>query len=130
MSPVVHFEMPAKNSKRVADFYSEVFGWQMNQLGPDMGNYLLANTTETDKNGMVKTPGNINGGFWEYKEGEGEQIPHIVISVDNLSESMEAVKSFGGEIIGETMDIPGIGQFVMFKDTEGNRVGMLRPVKM
>jgi predicted enzyme related to lactoylglutathione lyase len=64
-SPVVHFEMPAKDRKRVADFYSKVFGWKMNQLGPEMGNYLIAETTETDENRMVKTPGTINGGFWK-----------------------------------------------------------------
>ncbi|MBI2011273.1 VOC family protein [Candidatus Daviesbacteria bacterium] len=130
MDPVVHFEMPAKDKKRVAKFYSSVFGWQMNQLGQDMGNYLLANTTETDKNGMPKKPGGINGGFWEYQEGQGDQIPHIVISVDNLKESMKNVKEAGGEILGETMNIPGIGEFVMFKDSEGNSVGMLQPAPM
>ncbi len=28
MNPVVHFEMPAKDRKRMAGFYSEVFGWK------------------------------------------------------------------------------------------------------
>ncbi len=28
INPVVHFEMPAEDSKRMADFYSKVFGWQ------------------------------------------------------------------------------------------------------
>jgi hypothetical protein len=26
------------------------------------------------------------------------------------------------------MDIPGVGQYVSFTDTEGNRVGMLQPI--
>jgi len=30
------------------------------------------------------------------------------------------VKKSGGEILGNPMNIPGIGEFVMFKDTEGN----------
>ena len=63
MNPVVHFEMPAKDKKRVSDFYSKVFGWQMQQMGAEMGNYLLAQTADTDEKGMVKTPGAINGGF-------------------------------------------------------------------
>ena len=57
MDPVVHFEMPAKDKKRVSDFYSKVFGWNIVQTGPEMGNYLLAQTAETDQQGMVKTPG-------------------------------------------------------------------------
>ncbi len=43
---------------------------------------------------------------------------------------MEIVKKSGGRIEGNPMDIPGIGAFVMFVDTEGNRVGMLEPVKI
>jgi predicted enzyme related to lactoylglutathione lyase len=130
-NPVVHFEMPAKDRKRVADFYSNAFGWQMNQLGPEMGNYLIAQTTETDENNMVKTPGTINGGFWQ-TEKENEP-PHIVISVDDIKESMKKVEEAGGKILGgasgpgKVDDIPGIGLYISFEDSEGNRVGMLQP---
>ncbi len=82
MNPVVHFEMPTENKKRVKSFYETVFGWKMSQLGPEMGDYLLAYTTETDEKGMVKTPGNINGGF--YQKGKDGTVPHIVIAVDDL----------------------------------------------
>lgn len=134
MNPVVHFEMPYKDDKRAADFYSKAFGWKMNQLGSEMGNYLLAQTTETDENQMVKTPGNINGGFFEYKEENGFNIPHIVISVDNLEESMKMVEESGGKVIGGSQgagkidDIPGVGRYISFEDSEGNHVGMLQPV--
>lgn len=126
-SPVVHFEMPAKDKKRVSDFYSKVFGWDMQQMGPEMGNYVLAQTSETDQDGMVKTPGNINGGFFEYKDEEGFNYPHLVISVDDLEKSIEDVKSAGGQVPGEPMDIPGVGKYISFKDSEGNNVGMLQP---
>jgi hypothetical protein len=126
MNPVVHFEMPAEDKARVAKFYTDVFGWKMTQLGPDMGDYLLAQTTEIDENNMIKSPGNINGGF--YQKGEDGTIPHVVISVEDLEAQMELVGNSGGKILGEPMDIPGIGTFVMFIDTEGNRVGMLQPV--
>ncbi len=125
MNPVVHFEMPAKDRQRVSDFYSKVFGWNMVQMGAEMGNYLIAQTTETDENNMAKTPGAINGGFWESKQDD--DVPHIVLQVENVEESMEAIKTQGGEILDGPMDIPGIGKFVMFKDSEGNRVGMLQP---
>ena len=124
---VVHFEMPAKDKERVSKFYSNAFGWDMKVLGAEMGNYVLAGTTETDENNMVKTPGTINGGFYEYKDEPGFQYPSVVVAVDNLQESIEKVKTEGGEIVGEEMDIPGIGKFVSIKDTEGNRVGMLQP---
>ena len=63
MNPVVHFEMPYEDSERLSKFYSEAFGWEMNKLGKEMGDYVLATTTETDDKQMVKTHGMINGGF-------------------------------------------------------------------
>ncbi len=36
MSPVVHFEMPAKDKKRVRKFYETAFGWEMSQMGAEM----------------------------------------------------------------------------------------------
>ncbi len=133
MDPVVHFEMPAKDKKRVSSFYSSVFGWQMTQMGSEMGSYLLANTTEVDENQMAKTPGAINGGFFDYKDAEGFMTPHLIIAVDNLEESMKKVEDAGGKIIGGASgpgkidDIPGIGRYVSFDDSEGNHVGMLQP---
>jgi predicted enzyme related to lactoylglutathione lyase len=41
---------------------------------------------------------------------------------------MKKVTSSGGKIIGEPMDIPGVGKYVSFTDTEGNRVSMLQPL--
>lgn len=133
MDPVVHFEMPAKDKERVAAFYSKAFGWQMNQMGSEMGNYLLANTTEVDENRMPKQVGAINGGFFDYKDQEGFTAPHVVIAVDHLEDSMKKVQEAGGKILGGASgpgkidDIPGIGRFVSFEDPEGNHVGMLQP---
>lgn len=126
MNPVVHFEMPAKNKKRVRKFYESAFGWGMQQLGAEMGNYLLATTSPVDKKGMHKKKGAINGGFFDYKNEQGFQNPSVVISVDKLEESMKMVKKAGGKVLGKPMEIPGIGNFVSIKDTEGNRVGMLQ----
>ena len=130
MNPVVHFEMPAKDKKRVSEFYTNVFGWNMQQTGPEMGNYVVAHTTETDENNMVKNPGVINGGFYDYKDEEGFKSPSIVIAVDDLKASITAVKKAGGQVVGLQMEIPGIGSFISIKDTEGNRVGILQPAPM
>lgn len=126
-SPVVHFEMPAKDKKRASDFYSKVFGWNMNLTGEDMGNYLLAQTTDTDEQGMPKNPGAINGGFFDYKDETGFREPHLVISVEDIDEAIKAVGEAGGKIQGEKMDIPGVGTYISFMDTEDNLVGILQP---
>jgi predicted enzyme related to lactoylglutathione lyase len=126
-SPVVHFEMPYKDPKRASEFYSSVFGWGMNDAGKDMGGYIVAETSETDKNRMVKTPGNINGGFYNLKQSPKSKEPSVVIAVDDVTESIKMIKEAGGKILGKIQDIPGIGKWVSFRDTEGNRVSILQP---
>jgi len=34
----------------------------------------------------------------------------------------------GGRVLGEPMEIPGVGLYVSFDDTEGNRMSILQPV--
>ena len=127
MDPIVHFEMPYDNRTRMGKFYESVFGWQTQMLGEDMGNYVLATTTETGESGPQR-PGAINGGFSPKKPDWPAQHPSVVIAVDNVKESIKKVIDAGGKVLGEPMDIPGVGQYVSFIDTEGNRVSMLQPI--
>jgi predicted enzyme related to lactoylglutathione lyase len=125
-NPVVHFEMPYKDAKRVAEFYSKVFGWNMADTGEQMGHYVTAATAETDENRMVKTPGTINGGFYSLQMAPQSTAPSVVISVNDLQEAIKNIEAAGGKMLGEPQEIPGIGLWVSFTDSEGNRVSVLQ----
>ena len=127
MNPVVHFEMPAEDRKRVAAFYTKVFGWQTQLLGPEMGDYVLATTTESDAGGRPKRPGAINGGFFPKSDEKPAQYPSVVIAVEDIQEHIKKVNKAGGKVLGDPVEIPGVGWYVAFLDTEGNRVSMLQP---
>lgn len=127
MDPVVHFEMPYDDAARMARFYQQAFGWQTQALGADMGNYVVVTTTETAPAGPVK-PGAINGGFFQRKADWPDQHPSVVIAVDDAAAAMAKVRAAGGEVLGEPMDIPGVGKYVSFRDPEGNRVSLLQPL--
>src|SRR4249920_2311858 len=103
MNPVVHFEMPYDDRMRMAKFYEQAFGWQTRALGEEMGNYVLATTTETGEAGP-KRPGAINGGFFPKKPDWPAQHPSIVIAVDDINESLERVRQAGGTVLGEPME--------------------------
>jgi uncharacterized protein len=134
MNPVVHFEIPSDDRDRMINFYSNVFGWGAQKLGPEMGDYVLVTTTETDDKGMIKKPGNINGGL--FPRSDDNQHPSVVIAVDDIREAMKNIEAAGGTIIGgghkagEPDDIPGVGLYIAFKDTEGNRLSVLQPKGM
>lgn len=131
MNPVVHFELPAEDKKRMVDFYTTVFGWQTQILGPEMGNYVVVTTTEVDeKTHFPKEPGRINGGLYEKNPSMGATQPTVVIAVDDIKEHMQKVTAAGGKIVSGPDDIPGIGVYAAFTDTEGNRIAMLQPLPM
>jgi uncharacterized protein len=128
MNPVIHFEMPAEDAKRMADFYTRVFGWENRMLGPEMGNYVLATTTESDENGPRK-PGAINGGFYPRPEDKVAHCPSVVIQVEDIRDHIKLIEKAGGKVLGEPMEIPGVGWHASFLDTEGNRVSLMQSTR-
>jgi len=137
MNPVVHFEMPAKDKKRMTNFYASVFGWKTEQLGPEMGEYIVVTTSEVGEDHFPKQRGTINGGFYQKTNDPVSNHPSVVIAVDDIRESMKKVTEAGGKVLGgdpnkpgEPGDIPGVGLYCSFIDTEGNRLSMLQPSGM
>jgi uncharacterized protein len=131
MDPVVHFEFPYDDRERIKRFYTQAFGWEMQQLGEEMGNYVLATTA---KPGGPTRPdaahGAISGGFFQRQKDWPDQYPSVVIAVQEMKAAMQKVKDAGGEMLGEPMTIPGVGEYVSFRDTEKNRVGMMQFLPM
>lgn len=134
MNPVVHFEMPYENKNRMEEFYKQSFGWKSNEMGPDYGGYVVMHTSEIDeKTKYPKSPGRINGGF--FPKSKDNQYPSVVIAVDNIREAMKKIELAGGKILGgmkpgEPDDIPGVGLYIAFLDTEGNRASIIEPKGM
>jgi predicted enzyme related to lactoylglutathione lyase len=136
MNPVVHFEMGYNDRARMVKFYESVFGWKTQSMGPDMGNYVVAQTTETDENRMVQTKGAINGGFYQKTDDPLSQAPSVVVSVQDIQAAIQAIKAAGGKILGglnqkgehtlEPQMIPGVGLWISVMDTEGNRFSILQ----
>lgn len=126
-NPVVHFEMAGKDLARMSKFYEQVFGWTTQSMGEEMGGYIVATTTESGPDGRPKEPGAINGGFYSLQNSPESVAPSFVIAVENVEQYLDKIKSAGGEIVNEPYDIPGIGKYFSFCDTEGNRVSVLQP---
>jgi predicted enzyme related to lactoylglutathione lyase len=130
MNPVVHFEMPLEDAKRLIAFYRSVFGWQMRESGPEMGNYVMATTSEVDEKGRPKVPGAINGGFFPKDMDRPAQYPSVVIAVEDIKDCIQRITVAGGKVLGDPVEIPGVGEYVSFLDTEGNRASILKPKEM
>ena len=139
MNPVVHFEMPAEDTGRMRKFYEKAFGWETNEMGQDMGGYVVVTTSPVDPKDPARRPmmpGTINGGFYQKTDDPISQYPSIVIAVEDIIKAMQMVKEAGGKVIGGQKrdgtpdEIPGVGLFGSIIDTEGNRISLLQPKGM
>jgi len=92
MDRVVHFEIPAENLERAKKFYSDNFGWKMNQLGPEVGNYVLVHTGPTDEHGMPQDRAFINGGLMP--RDPSASSPVLVIAVADAEQTVEKAEVF------------------------------------
>jgi uncharacterized protein len=122
MDKVVHFEIPVDDLDRAKAFYGSVFGWGLNTM-PEMDNYTIAMTTAIDEQTQMPTePGAINGGIM--RRTAQNSAPVITIQVDSIDKTLGQIASEGGSAVQERTEIPGMGAFAYFKDSEGNVVGL------
>ena len=122
--------MPYEDKERAKKFYQSVFGWQMQEQAPEMGGYVVALTTELGENGRPKLPGAINGGMYKRTDDPASQYLSFVIAVDDIDEAAKKIQAAGGTIMRGPEEIPGVGMWISFHDSEGNRVSVLKPQGM
>lgn len=120
MNKVVHFELPFDNKQRAQSFYAQTFNWQFNEM-PEIG-YIGAMTTPTDEQMIPKEPGSINGGMVE--RTKDQPGPVITLEVDSIDDYIKKIEAAGGSMIGPKGEVPNMGYFAYFKDTENNVVGL------
>ena len=117
MGRVVHFEIPAADPNRAAEFYKKVFGWKFEKW-PGPMEYWMVNT------GGEGTPG-INGGLLR-KDGPVQGTTNTV-DVESVDTAIANVTAAGGKAVMPKTPIPGVGYFAYCVDTEGNLFGVMQP---
>jgi predicted enzyme related to lactoylglutathione lyase len=123
MDKVVHFEIPAEDVGRAKGFYGDAFEWQLQDM--DMGNnatYTIVMTVPVDDNQLPTEPGAINGGMMA--RSPEISSPVITVGVPSIDDSVKRIEEAGGSVVTPRTEIPGMGAFAYFKDTEGNLLGL------
>jgi predicted enzyme related to lactoylglutathione lyase len=112
--PVVHFEINAKDSKKLGGFYSELFDWKIDNNNP-MG-YGLVNTGGE---------GGIGGGIGQ-SDGNAPPYLSVYVQVDDLQAYLDKAEKLGGKTLVPPTEIPNTVTFAMFQDPEGNMIGLIK----
>ena len=115
MSKIVHFEINTENPLRAKSFYEDVFDWKIEKWEGPM-EYWMIEAGKEDEEG-------INGGLQKREEPNDQIFNYIQVSkVDDFKNKIE---QSGGTIESPKITVPGVGYFYMFKDTEGNKLGIM-----
>src|SRR5687767_12985152 len=101
--PVVHWEIGAKDAKRIREFYAALFDWEIDACNP-----LEYGTVRTGG------AGGIDGGIMNSK-GE-ETYLTIYVQVADLQTYLDRAESLGGRAVLSPTPIPGVGAIAAFRD--------------
>jgi len=105
-----HFEIPAEDPEKVADFYKKIFNWKI-EKSPGM---------ESDY-WFVEAEG-VGGGI--FKKTREEMVPINYVDVECIEEHSKTIEEAGGKIVMPKTPVPGMGWFTVALDPENNPFGI------
>jgi predicted enzyme related to lactoylglutathione lyase len=118
--PVIHFEVTGKDGEKLAGYYSELFGWEIDAKNPL--NY-----------GVVQREGNTNsegvgiGGGVGAAPGGSEGLVTFYVEVPDVEATLARAESLGGSRLFGPAPVPGadivLGQLA---DPEGHVIGLMQ----
>jgi predicted enzyme related to lactoylglutathione lyase len=112
---IIHFEIPAANPERAAEFYRKALNWKIEKYIGGFDYWLI--TTGEDKE-----PG-INGAIiWN------KTFKTIVnsVGVPSIDEALQKIVDAGGKVVMPKGAVPGMGYVAYASDTEGNVFGLFQ----
>lgn len=110
-NPVIHFEIGARDSATLREFYHRMFGWKFDTSDP---NYSL----------VASTNGGIGGGIMRLREDMPDYVT-VYVGVSDLAAALARATELGGGTVVAPTPIPGVGEFAMLRDPEGHVIGLL-----
>jgi len=110
----VDLATPDTNASRA--FYSAIFGWEVNDLGPDSGGYSMFTKGGKQVAGVGPLTAEGQPAAWT-----------TYVSVDDSGSTLAAVKDAGGTANVEPMDIMDVGRMAIFTDPGGAVIATWQP---
>lgn len=112
-APVVHFEVIGKDPAALQSFYSELFGWRIDDDNPM-------------KYGIVeKAEGGIGGGIGPDPQG-GDGHVTFYVAVDDPQAALDRAESLGGRTVMPVTEIPDMVTLALFADPQGHVIGIVK----
>lgn len=127
MANIAYFDIPADNVDRARHFYKSLLGWKIEPAKTSTDQAKIAAMEYHDVMTGEPEEGTMNmGGL--YRRQMNETIKNYV-TVEEIDRVLQKVEKLGGKIVMPKEMIPGVGLVAMIQDTEGNGIGIWKPLK-
>lgn len=113
-NPIVHFEIGCRDSEKTKQFYSDLFDWKIEQMGPA---------------GMIAAEDKGITGHITSLGHEPHNYVTVYAEVDDIPTCLAKAEALGGSTMVPETEIPGQGHFAWLKDIDGNIIGLWKPIK-
>lgn len=108
-------ELWAKDGAKAAKFYADVLGYQTETMAMPTGDYHVLKSGDAPRAGVMTAPGGAPTHWAHYVE------------VEDVNASVAKAKKLGGKLMGELMNVEGVGEFGFVADREGSVLGLITP---
>jgi uncharacterized protein len=126
---VIHFEIHAADTAKTAEFYRNVFGWEVRKWdNPEVDYWMVMTAPEGSQEPGID--GGIVGRKGPAPQG-GEPVTSYVstIHVPSVDEWLKKIEAAGGTMALPKMPIPALAWLAYCKDIEGNIFGLFEDDK-
>jgi uncharacterized protein len=117
-NPIVHWELLVSDLAKAKEFYANVFGWKVED-SPAFPGYPMIDPGQEPKGAMMVKP----------PETPGYTV-NVYFGVSSVDQALSRAVTAGGTLIAPAMTIEGVGEWGMFADPDGIRIGVFSPKQM
>lgn len=108
-------ELWAKDPAAAAAQYAALLGYTSRTMAMPDGDYHVLSSGEAPRAGVMAAPGGAPPRWTFY------------VRVEDVDATVARAKKLGGDLVGELMDVEGVGRFGFVRDREGVTIGVIAP---
>ncbi len=109
-------ELVATDVDKARKFYTELFGWDTQDMGEEFGGYVVCKKGEEQVCGIMAPPAPNMPSFW---------LNYFAVA--NCDDGVAKAKELGATIQRDTTPIPTVGRFALISDPQGAGFAILEP---
>jgi uncharacterized protein len=121
-NPFVHVELHTDDVAKAKQFYSQLFGWKLEDSpmpsGPPGQTYTMINVGEGTGGGMMKNPMAGAPPAWL-----------AYVGVDNVEDSTRKAQKLGAKIVQDVLNVGDFGKMSVIQDPTGAYIAMWQALR-